>query len=141
MLGGDFDHGAEVVVVLASDAGVAGIDAVLGEAFGATGIFGEQEVSVVVEVSDDGRAEALFGEALDDVGNGFGGVIIVDGDADDFASGAGESGDLLYGAGNVGSVGVGHGLHHDWGITAHADSGDRGGVGFSALDLGHEALF
>ena len=60
VLHGNLDHGAEVVVVLASDAGVAGIDAVFGQALGASGVFGEQEVSVVMEVADDGDAQALL---------------------------------------------------------------------------------
>ena len=94
-----------------------------------------------MEVADDGHAQALLLESLDNVGDGLGGIVIVDGDADDFAAGSGQGGDLLYGAGDVGGVGVGHGLHHDWGIAADADSVNRGGMGFSALDLGHEALF
>ena len=42
ILDGDFDHGAEVVVVLAADADVAGIDAVLGQRARALGILLEQ---------------------------------------------------------------------------------------------------
>ena len=137
VLHGNLDHGAEVVVVLASDAGVAGIDAVLGQALGAAGVFGEQEVSVVMEVADDGHAQALLLESFDDVGDGLGGVVIVDGDADDFAAGARQGGDLLYGAGDVRGVGVGHGLHHNWCIAAHADAADGGGEGFSTLNFGH----
>ena len=38
VLDGDFDHGAEVVVVLAADGDVAGVDAVLGEGAGAVGV-------------------------------------------------------------------------------------------------------
>ena len=60
MLHCNLDHGAEVVVVLASDAGVAGIDAVLGQTFCAAGEFREQEVSVVMEVADDRDAQALL---------------------------------------------------------------------------------
>ena len=55
----NLDHGAEIVVVLASDADVAGIDAVLGQRPGALGILLQQDVSVVVEVADDGDAHAL----------------------------------------------------------------------------------
>ena len=35
----DFDHGPKVVIVLAADADVAGIDAVFGEGAGAVGVF------------------------------------------------------------------------------------------------------
>jgi hypothetical protein len=55
----NFDHGAEVVVVLAANADVAGINAVFGQPFGALGIFDEQLMPVVMEVADDGDANAL----------------------------------------------------------------------------------
>ena len=71
------------------------------------------------------------------MGDGLGGVIIVDGDADYFAAGAGEGGHLLDGAGDVRSVGVGHGLHHNWCIAAYADAADGGGGGLSTLNFGH----
>ncbi len=61
----------------------------LARSLGAAGIFGEQEMSVVMEVADDRYAQALFVESFNDMRDGFGGVIIVDGDADDFAAGAG----------------------------------------------------
>jgi hypothetical protein len=59
-----------------------------------------------MEVADDGHTQALLLESFDDVGDGLGGIVIVDGDADDFAAGARQGGDLLYGAGNVRGVGV-----------------------------------
>ena len=123
----DFDHGAEVVVVLAADGDVAGVDAVLGEGLGAGGIFGEQQVAVVVEVADDGRGPALFADAFDDVGNGLGCVVVVDGDADELRAGAGERGDLLDGA-SMSAVSV---LVIDWTTTGAeeptADSADLDG--------------
>ena len=138
----DFNHGAEVVVVLASYADVAGIDAVLGQAFGAAGILGEQEMSVVVEVADDGDADALLVETLDDVGDGFGGVVIVDGDSHHFAARFRQGGYLLDRAGDVGGVGIGHRLHHNWCSAADSHSADRGGDGLSASHFSHrEALF
>ena len=72
-------------------------------------------MAVVVEVADDGRVPAFGGELLDDVGDGFGGVIVVDGDADELGAGAREGGDLLDGGLDVGGVGVGHRLHDDGG--------------------------
>ena len=115
VLYGDFDHGAEVVVVLAADGAVAGVDAVLGEGFGAIRIFCKELVAVVVEVSDDGRAPAFSGELLDDVGHGLGGVIIVDRDSNELGAGARKGGDLLNGRLDVRGVGVGHRLHDDRG--------------------------
>ena len=87
-----------------------------------------------------GTLHALLRESLDDVGDGLGGVVIVDGDPDDFAAGAGQGGDLLDGAGDVRGIGVGHGLHHNRCIAADADAADHGGDGFSALDFCHRRL-
>ena len=137
MLDRDLDHGAEVVVVLAADGAVAGVDAVLGEGFGAVGIFGEELVAVVVEVADDGRVPPLGLDAIDDVGDGFGGVVVVDGDADELRAGAGEGGDLLDGAFDVGGVGVGHRLHDDGSFGADTDAAYVDGDRFSAINSGH----
>jgi hypothetical protein len=43
-----------------------------------------------VEVADDGRGPAFFTNAVDDVGDCFGRVVIIDSDADEFRAGAGE---------------------------------------------------
>lgn len=137
MLDGDLDHGAEVVVVLAADGAVAGVDTVLGEGFGAVGIFGEEEVAVVVEVADDGGVPALFGKAFDDVGDGFGGIVVVDGDADHLGAGAGEGGDLLDGGFDVGCVGVRHGLDDDGIAGADVDSSDVDRYGATTSDRWH----
>ena len=117
MLDGDFDHGAEVVVVLAADGDVAGIDAVLGERLRRCRIFVQQEVAVVVEVADDGGVPAFGADAFDDVGNGFGGVIVVDGDADQLGAGASQGGDLLDG-GSTSAVSV---LVIDWTTTGASE--------------------
>ncbi len=94
-----------------------------------------------MEVADDGHAQALLFQSFDDVGDGFGGIVIVDRDADDFAAGTRQRGDLLYSAGNVRGVGVGHGLHHNRCIAAHADAADGGGKGFSTMNFGHVGSF
>ena len=70
-------------------------------------------------------------------GNRFGGLVIVDGHPHQFGAGAGQSGDLPDGAVNIGGVGVGHGLHHNWCIAADANPADRGGISLSALNLSH----
>ena len=134
ILDGALDHDLEVVVVLLADGGVAGIDAVLGKGAGGGGIFLEQEVAVVVEVADDGHAEAALVEAFDDVGDGGCGVFVVDGDAHDLRAGEGEGRDLLDGAGDVGRVGVGHGLDDDRDLPADANVADFDRGGFSALE-------
>ena len=113
----------------------------LARARGAVGILLQQEVSVVMEVADDGHAHALLFEPFDDVGDGLGGIVVVDGDADHFGAGAGQGGDLLDGAGDVRGIGVGHGLHHNRCIAAHADATDRGGKGFSTVNFCHIGTF
>ena len=137
VLDGDFDHGAEVVVVFLADGDVAGINAVLRQRLGAVGKLLEQEVSVVVEVADDGHANAEAVEAVNDGSDGGSGSVVVHGDADEFGAGASKGRDLADGAFNVGRVGVGHGLHHNWCIAAHADASDGGRVRLSALYLSH----
>ena len=141
ILDGDFDHGAEVVVVLAADADVAGIDAVLGERARALGILLQQQMAVVVEVADDRDADALLVEFVDDGRDGGGGFFVVDGDADQFGAGPGEGGDLLDGRGDVGRVGVGHGLHHDRCIAADAHTADGGCNCLSTLNLSHGKVY
>ena len=140
MLDGYFDHGAEVVVIFAADGAVAGIDAVFGESFGARGVLGEELVAVVVEVADDGRGPTFGADAFDDVGNGFGGVVVVDGDADELGAGAGEGGDLLDGGLDVRGVGVGHGLDDDRGGGADANAADVYCYGFSTMNSGHKTV-
>ena len=134
----DFDHGAEIRVAGLADAGVAGIDAVLGQIARALGILRQQNVPVVVEVADDGHADALLVELLDDVGNGCGRLVIVHGDAHQFRPGAGQCRDLLHGRGDVGGIGIGHGLHHNRCIRPHAHAADNGGNGLSALNISHK---
>ncbi len=77
----NLNHGAEIIVVLAPNADVARIDAVLGQRFGTGGVFLEQDVSVVVEVADDRHADGALIKLLDDIREGGGSVFIVDGDA------------------------------------------------------------
>src|SRR5208283_1200159 len=136
-----FDHGAEIGVAGLSDAGVAGINPVLGEVAGALGILGEQDVAVVVEVADDGNANALLVELLDDAGNSGGGGFVVDGDAYQFRTGASQGRALLDGGGDISGIGIGHGLHHDWCIRAdvHAANGDS--HGFPAGNDRHGKLY
>jgi len=74
---------------------------------------------------------------FDNVGNGGRSCFVVDRHPDQFRSGASERGDLLDRGGDVGSVGVGHRLHHNWCIRADLDVPDGRSNGFAALDEGH----
>ncbi len=139
MLDGDFDHGAEVVVVFLADVDVAGIDAVLGECARTVGILLEEDVAVVVEVADDGDADAEFVERVDDLGDGLGGGFGVDSDAHELGAGLGERHDLIDGGGGVSSVGVGHGLDHDGVVAAHLDVADFDGHRFAPRKCSHWA--
>src|ERR1019366_8635470 len=117
--GGDLDHGAEIIVGLAADIAVAGVDAVLGERAGAFGILLQEDVTVVVEVADDGHAHAETLERVHDPGNGGGGLLCVHGDPNEFGAGARQRHHLVHRGGRVGGVGVGHGLHDDRMIAAN----------------------
>jgi hypothetical protein len=137
VLHGNFDHGAEIRVAFGADAGVAGIDAVLGQIARALGILGEQNVPVVVEVTDDGDAHALFVEFLDDARDCRGRLFVVDRDTNQFRAGTGQRGALLRGGRDVGGIGIGHRLHHNRCIRADAHTSDNGRNGLSALNQSH----
>ncbi len=137
ILDGALDHDAEVRIVFASDGNIAGIDAVLGESARSGGIFLEQDVAVVVKVSNDRHAQAALFKALDDVRNGCRGVFIVDRDANQLGAGESERGDLVDCALNVGRIGVGHRLDDDGNFPADSDVADADGWSFSAGDFCH----
>ena len=134
------DHDLEVVVVFLADGGVAGVDAVLGEGAGGGGELLEQQVAVVVEITDDGDADAAFVESLHDGGNSSGSFLVVHRDAHDFGAGEGEGLDLLDGARDVRGVGVGHRLDDDRDFPTHADLADLDRGCLPALNLGHNDL-
>jgi len=133
----DFNHDAEVVIILAADAHVAGIDAVLRQALGATRVLRQQKVSVVMEVADDRDARAQLVESLDDVGHSLGGLVSVDSHADHFAARPRQVGNLLDSSRDIRRVGVGHRLHHYWCITADSHSADGGGDSLPASHFSH----
>ncbi len=93
-----------------------------------------------MEVADDRDGDAQLGEAVDDVRHGLRCGIVVDGHANQLGAGAGQGHALADGAVDVGSVGIGHGLHHNWCITADANSADDGGIGLPALNLSHTEI-
>ncbi len=61
-----FADGGELFVAALAGADVAGIDAVFIERGGAVGILGEQDMAVVMEVTDEGDVAALVEQALFD---------------------------------------------------------------------------
>ena len=69
-------------------------------------------------------------------------LFVIDGDANQFGAGAGQSRDLLDRRGDVSRVCIRHRLHHNRCIAAHAHAIDRTSNGFPALNVSHrEALF
>ena len=137
---GDFDHGAEIVVVLAADADVAGIDAVFRQRAGALGILLEQNMAVVMEVADDGHAHAELVELSTMWGTAAAAssVLTVTRTSSEPARASAAPVD---GAGNIGRVGVGHGLHHDRRIRADTHIADGASNSFPAMDIGHGKLY
>ena len=112
----DPDDGGEVLVpVLGPD--VAGIDPVLGERAGAGGVLGQEQVPVVVEVADDRRVHLA-----DDVGDRARRLVVVDRHPDQLAAGLVKGAHLGNRSGDVGGVGVGHGLDDDRAGAAHLDA-------------------
>ena len=69
MLDGNSHHRAEIVVILAADRNIPGIDAVLVERFSGCRIFREQDVAVVVEVTDNRRVPSLGTDSTNDCRN------------------------------------------------------------------------
>ena len=63
--------------------------------------------------------------------------LVVHRHAHQFRSGACQRGAPVDGAGDVGGIGIGHRLHHDWCIAAHAYSADQAGDGFSTVNVSH----
>ena len=101
-------------------------------------VFLEEEMPVVVEVADDGRRPALFGDTLDDIRHGFGGGVIVDSNADHLRPGAGKRGYLLDRALDIGGVGIGHRLHNDRCIRTDANAAYIHRYRTPTLDLWHK---
>jgi hypothetical protein len=125
------DDGAEVLIVpLTTD--VSGIDAVLSQRSGAVGILGEEQVTVVVEVPDDGNREAEPIEPLQDGGHRRRRGFIVDRDSYQFAAGARQLCHLPHGPRHIGRVGVGHRLDDDRMIGPDPNTTDGGSDGTTA---------
>ncbi len=83
----DFADGGELLVAALPGAHVAGIDAEFIERAGAVGIFGEQDVAVVMKITDERDVAAGIEEAFFDFGDGGRGFGDIYGDADEFRAG------------------------------------------------------
>src|SRR6185503_15313886 len=97
---------------------VAGIDAVFGQRSSARRILLQQDVPVVVKVSDDRDRNSAFAQEVNDVwyrGRGLAGVYCY---AHELRPCASELFDLQRGAIDVDGVGIGHRLNDDGILTA-----------------------
>ena len=117
----DLDDRAELRVALVLEADIAGVDAVFVERFGARGMFGQQLMADIVEIADERDVDPLRAQAVADVRHGGGGLVAIDGDADEFRARARQRRDLPRRRLDVGRVGVGHGLHGDRRAAADDD--------------------
>ena len=129
---GELDHLGELRITLAATPDVSGIDAVLGQRFGALRIFPQQLVPVEMKVADDGNAHTHLREAVTDGRHGRGGRCFVDRDAHQLGARARQRLDLLRRALDVGRVGVGHRLHDDGRGSADRHAADVHGEGLAA---------
>ncbi len=128
---GDLDDRAEVLVApLRAD--VAGIDAILGERGRALRVLGEQQMAVVVEVSDHGHRDTGH-----DVRHRLGRRLIVDRHPHQLAPRLVQRPYLRRGGVHVGGVGVGHRLDDDRVVAAHFDAAHVHADGLPAVILGH----
>ena len=115
---GLFHYGGKAAVTLVAKADVAGVYAIFGQGGGALRHVLEQAVAVVVEVANQWNRAVGRGEPVPYVRHGLGRGLIVDGQADQLGAGLDQLPHLPDSGGNVGGVGVCHGLHHDRGAAA-----------------------
>jgi hypothetical protein len=117
ILNGHFDHGPEIVIGLSTDVHVSWIDAVFGQRAGAIGILLEKNVAVIVEIADDGHADAELLERIDDFRKRCRRVFGIDRHADQLRAGLRQRHHLIDRGRNIGRIGIGHGLYDNRMIT------------------------
>src|SRR5690625_613831 len=118
MLESDLDDRPEVLVpALRPD--IPRIDPILCERTGTLWMSGQEEVSIIMEITDDRDSDPLIGEARDDLGDRSRGCIVVDGDPDELAPSLSQLGDLCRRRDRISRVGIRHRLHHDRVPTPH----------------------
>ena len=103
-----FNHGAEIVVIFAAHAHVAGIDPVLSQGPCAFRVFRKQKMAVIVEVANDGDVNILLRQFLKNFRDSLGRGIVIHSHADHFRSRASQLGHLLNGGLHVCRVSICH---------------------------------
>jgi hypothetical protein len=122
---GGLDQGGELLVLLGAAPHVARVDAQLGQRLGAFRHGLDEAVAVEMEVADQGRVAAQGIQLFADHRDGAGGFLGVDGEPHQFRTGLPEGVHLGHGAGDVGGIGVGHGLHHHRRAAADGHMADQ----------------
>ena len=118
---GDFADRGELLVAPRSRAHVAGIDAVLVEGPRAIGIFGQQDVAVVVKIADDRRRASQIAQPRHNFRDRRRRFRHVHRDAHQLRAGVGQLLALRHGSGNVRRIRVGHRLDDYRRAAAHLD--------------------
>src|SRR6202030_1565009 len=141
-------HGLAVIARDAADRGellvpplagayVTGIDAVFVQSAGAIGVFGQQDVAVIVKIADQRSIAPGIEHALFDLRHGGSRFGDVHGNAYQFGARARELEALLNGRGNIGGVGIGHRLNDDRRAAAHGHAPNFHGI--SLVSVRHES--
>ena len=138
MFNRNLHHRAEVIIVLAPDRHVARVDPVLCERLCRLGVLLQEQMAVVVKVTDDRRRPALLRDALDDVGNCLGRIIVIHCDANHLRPRPRKRRYLLNRALDIRRVGIGHRLHHNRCIRPHANPTNSHCYGTTTLYLRHK---
>ena len=110
MIKGHVHDSMKIVIVLASHANIAGVDPVLVESSCARGELAEEDVPVVVKITDDGHGDAAIPQSIDDLRDGASRFPRIDRDANQFGSGRGQRFHLSDRCLDVSGIRVGHGL-------------------------------
>ena len=134
VIDGNFADRRELLVAARSRAHISGIDAVFIEGLRAIGIFGQQDVAVVVKIADDRRDAALIAQARDNFRHRRGRLRHVHRDAHQFRPGIGQFLALLHGPGDVRGIRVGHRLDDHRRAAAHLDVADLDAYRLSPRD-------
>ena len=134
-----FNHGAKIIVVLLADIHVARIDAVFRQGAGAVRILLQQQVSVIVEVADDGNADAELVECFGNLRHGARRFVRVHGDTHKFRAGLRQRHHLIHGTWDIRGIGIGHGLDHNRIVSADLDTAHIDCHGRAARVCCHES--
>ena len=127
-----FNDRGELPVLLILKADISRIDPVFVERFGAGRMIGEQFMADIMKIANQGHRHPHLGEAVANMGPRSGGFVTVHCDANQFRTGAGQSGHLPCRAFNIGCVGVGHALDDNWGMATNLDAAHIDGLGHQA---------